>query len=190
MEHNQITDRDRVIAVAAANGVLRADVEITPAAQSMIDLGLTSEVPPPLDADFVEMIRAGMPEQQLGKAVKRRREDLGWSQDQLAGRLVKLGIEMHQTTVAKLEQAKRPIRVNELWALAAVLRMPVDVLLDLRDLQGESDSRQRAIALHVMAEDKAVIEELDDVIQYLQARRANAEGRISGVAQHMPGGTA
>lgn len=52
------------------------------------------------------------------------REERGWSQVEVSERLAYLGFEMHQTTVAKMEKGKRPLRVAEMFALSQVFGLP------------------------------------------------------------------
>lgn len=52
------------------------------------------------------------------------REERGWSQVELSERLADFGIDMHQTTIAKLEAGKRPLRVSEMFGLSHVFGMP------------------------------------------------------------------
>jgi transcriptional regulator with XRE-family HTH domain len=64
-------------------------------------------------------------ERVLCQKVAQLREERGWSQAELARRLSAIGFEMHQTTVAKLEAGKRPLRVAEAIALAQVFGLPL-----------------------------------------------------------------
>lgn len=60
-------------------------------------------------------------ERRAGAAVKRWRIQRGLSQRQLANALSYQGLNMHQTTIAKLEKGKRPLRLAELDAICDVL---------------------------------------------------------------------
>jgi transcriptional regulator with XRE-family HTH domain len=78
-----------------------------------------------LDEDRAELRRALLNhERVLCQKVAQLREERGWSQAELARRLSAVGFEMHQTTVAKLEAGKRPLRVAETFALAEVFGLP------------------------------------------------------------------
>jgi transcriptional regulator with XRE-family HTH domain len=59
-------------------------------------------------------------ERQFGKTIKAMREARGWTQTDLATKLGTLGFEYHQTTIGKLESGARPLRIGELFAMAAV----------------------------------------------------------------------
>lgn len=52
------------------------------------------------------------------------REERGWSQGELSERLADFGIDMHQTTIAKMEAGKRPLRVSEMFGLSHAFGMP------------------------------------------------------------------
>ncbi|MDQ1084193.1 MULTISPECIES: helix-turn-helix transcriptional regulator [Microbacterium] len=52
------------------------------------------------------------------------REERGWSQKDLADEVNRYGLDFHQSTIAKLETHKRPLRVAEMYALSYVFKMP------------------------------------------------------------------
>lgn len=53
-------------------------------------------------------------ERRFGAAVRRYREEAGWSQGELARRLNDLGWKaFHQTTISRIEKGERPIRLSE-----------------------------------------------------------------------------
>lgn len=61
-------------------------------------------------------------EQQIGKRIKDRRDALRLTQGMLAERMRNLGYEgWQQTTISKVEQAERPLRLNEMADLARAL---------------------------------------------------------------------
>jgi transcriptional regulator with XRE-family HTH domain len=64
----------------------------------------------------------------VGKNVRRLREGRDLSQQQLGADLALLGIGMHQTTVAKLEAGSKPLRLNEVAAIAAYFEVPIEWL--------------------------------------------------------------
>ncbi len=80
------------------------------------------------------------PEQQTGELVRHHRIAHGLSQQELAAAMTSLGLSWHQTTVAKTEAAERPIRVNELVALARVLDVPASTLVE--ESRGHAGGRQ------------------------------------------------
>lgn len=58
----------------------------------------------------------------FGQAVRGARNTLGWTLDHLRGRLLDgYGIDLSKTAMARLEQGNRPIRLNEVHALAHLL---------------------------------------------------------------------
>ncbi|MEV6646027.1 helix-turn-helix transcriptional regulator [Amycolatopsis sp. NPDC051371] len=70
-------------------------------------------------------------EEVLSGKIRQLRIDRGWSQEDLAEQLEEIGFKMHQTTIAKLESGKRPIRVSEVFALAFIFRLPMEALWSL-----------------------------------------------------------
>jgi len=77
-------------------------------------------------------------ESMIGRRVRRSRKAQGWTQEQLGQRL-----GMHQTSVAKLEAAARPIRVNELAELAVIFGVkPEDLLRPDTDVAEVADAEQ------------------------------------------------
>lgn len=52
------------------------------------------------------------------------------TQEDMAGRLARLGLEMNQSQIAKIESGERTIADYELLAIAKALRVPVQVLFD------------------------------------------------------------
>jgi len=64
-------------------------------------------------------------EQRFGSKTREMRQARNWSQEDLASRLSEVGVEMHQTTVAKLERGARPLRVSEAVAIATAMGEPV-----------------------------------------------------------------
>jgi transcriptional regulator with XRE-family HTH domain len=60
------------------------------------------------------------PEVQAGRALRRLRAARGWSQEEVARQMKAYGYDFHQTMIAKIEAAQRPIRVRELADFAAL----------------------------------------------------------------------
>lgn len=80
------------------------------------------------------------PEANVGKRTRRHREQRGWSQEELGRRLGNYGFAMHQTTVAKLENGSRPIRLNEVQALADIFGVsPGDLFEEDTSVQNEHE---------------------------------------------------
>lgn len=62
--------------------------------------------------------------------MRRVRQRLGWSQQEVAERMKPFGYNWRQSTIGKIEAAQRPLRLNELADLALMFEIP------LRDLLG------------------------------------------------------
>jgi transcriptional regulator with XRE-family HTH domain len=60
------------------------------------------------------------PEVQAGRTLRRLRMARGWSQEEVARQMKAYGYDFHQTMIAKIEAAQRPIRVRELADFAAL----------------------------------------------------------------------
>ncbi|MCF0087136.1 hypothetical protein B0E37_02196 [Streptomyces sp. MH192] len=63
----------------------------------------------------------GDTELRIGRNLRRIRESLELSQQDIAERLTKLGHRFHQTQVAKIERGERAVRVNEWIAISEAL---------------------------------------------------------------------
>lgn len=70
-------------------------------------------------SSLVENDRASL-EVLFGQRVRELRTERGWSQSELGKRMKAYGHDLSQTTVAKLENGKRPIRLNEAQALCDI----------------------------------------------------------------------
>lgn len=68
-------------------------------------------------------------DKQVGGQVRRLREELGLTQEQLAARLQVLGCDMTRSALAKIEVGQRHIYLHELRCLRDVLKTTYDVLL-------------------------------------------------------------
>ncbi len=79
----------------------------------------------------------------IGRKVKLLREERGWSQSELATRLRELGLDLHQTTVAKMEAGRRPLRVSEAVAIAQAMKLPPNAFFWL-PVPGEDRSLAQA----------------------------------------------
>jgi transcriptional regulator with XRE-family HTH domain len=73
--------------------------------------------------------RRADPEAQAGRALRRLRLARNWSQDEVAVRMTAYGYDFHQTTIAKIEAAQRPLRVRELADFAALYGVEVQDLV-------------------------------------------------------------
>jgi transcriptional regulator with XRE-family HTH domain len=74
----------------------------------------------------------GSQERQVGRQLRRVREQRGLSQQDLADRMKSLGgpyTNWRQSTIYKIEQAARPLRINEMFDLAGALGVPPETLL-------------------------------------------------------------
>lgn len=63
-------------------------------------------------------------EKRVAANIKNERLRSGLSQEQLASALRSYGFDLHQSTIAKIESGKRPIRLAEMFAIADSLSVP------------------------------------------------------------------
>ena len=69
-------------------------------------------------------------DKQFGQRLKKRREELKWTQPQMADMLSNKGVApMGATTLAKIEAGTRSVRINEAVAIADLFDVPLDALL-------------------------------------------------------------
>lgn len=68
-------------------------------------------------------------ERTIGRNMRRIREALNLTQQEVADRMVKNGLRFHQTQIAKMERGERPIRVNEWIAIAEALGVTTEALM-------------------------------------------------------------
>jgi transcriptional regulator with XRE-family HTH domain len=83
------------------------------------------------------------PEAQAGRALRRLRLAQGWSQEEAAKRMQAYGYDFHQTTIAKIEAAQRPLRVRELAHFADLYQVGAHELI--YPLKGSPDEIDREI---------------------------------------------
>ena len=88
-------------------------------------------------------------EARFAARLKALRQARGMTQAELAALVADYGLNWHQTTVAKTERADRPLRLNEVQALADALRLPVLELLRGEEpaFEGDAAEAQRALDL-------------------------------------------
>src|ERR1035437_664589 len=80
----------------------------------------------------------------IGQRVRVHREKRGWSQAHLGKLLADFGAPMNQPMIYKLEHGSRPLRVNEVQALAFAFDVTMDDLLTGRDASEEIVAAEEA----------------------------------------------
>lgn len=93
----------------------------------------------------------------VAKNLRWLRESHGLSQEQLGSDLALHGFGMHYTTVAQVEVGARPLRLNEVAALAALFRVPIESLWQERaqtpdEREAEVQDKRKAAARAADAE--------------------------------------
>ncbi|HYO18168.1 MAG TPA: helix-turn-helix transcriptional regulator [Dermatophilaceae bacterium] len=99
-------------------------------------------------------------EEVVAKNVRWLRESRGLSQQELGSDLALHGFGMHYTTVAQLEVGARPLRLNEVAAIAALFEVPIESLwekggLVLNERETAAQDERRATAQAADAEQHA-----------------------------------
>ena len=87
--------------------------------------------------------------QSFGALVRKARENRQWTQADLAKRLGSLlGKEVNPLAITRTETGKRPVPLDEVAALAQLLNLELDPLLNPPSPHGSADDlRQRAVEL-------------------------------------------
>jgi transcriptional regulator with XRE-family HTH domain len=89
-----------------------------------------------------------------GLQVRKLREARGWSQEEVALRMVMYGYTWHRTAVAKTEAGTRPLDLNETIALAGVFSMTLEQFLSGAPDQMMAVRAENAASRAVRAEGK------------------------------------
>lgn len=127
------------------------------------------------------------PEVQAGRALRRLRLSRNWSQEEVAGRMKAYGYDFHQTMIAKIEAAQRPLRVRELAHFAALygvevqqlIHPPTGSLSEIEQKIAEAEAEQaRATERSLVARRR-----LRDITNELH----ESESEVAMLAQHLAG---
>jgi transcriptional regulator with XRE-family HTH domain len=143
------------------------------------------------------------PEERAGKALRQLRLARGWSQEEVAMRMRAYGYDFHQTAIAKVEAAQRPLRVRELADFAALYGVQVQDLVygparspaETREEAGEVNrqlERARAAGAAAAANLQAARDAVyaaESAYQAAAAEIAKLEGRLAALTadQQKPG---
>ena len=104
------------------------------------------------------------PEVQAGRALRRLRLSRGWSQEEVAVRMRAYDHDFHQTTIAKIEAAQRPLRVRELADFALLYGVEINALI---------------------YPPKASLEEIDQEITVVEERRREVQRDVDVTASQL-----
>lgn len=110
-----------------------------------------------------------------GERIRDHRLSLALSQQMLAAAMTQLGFSWRQTTVAKTEAAERPIRVNELAALAEIFGVGIAQLVD------DSPESRRGTALRESLRANTKQHELNRQIDSIRGQEEQLRGRLNQV---------
>jgi len=132
---------------------------------------------------------------QAGRALRRLRLARNWSQEEVAVRMTAYGYDFHQTMIAKIEAAQRPLRVRELADFAALygaevqdlVYPPTGSLPETDQEIGEVTARrdmvqaQAAEALRQLAAAQVAVHHAQAAHQASAAEAAVLEGRLASL---------
>lgn len=118
-------------------------------------------------------------ERNLVKKFKMLRERREWSQAIMCKHLKKFGLDIHQTTLAKIEAGKRPLRVSEAHIFAFAFEMPLNVVYQL-DIT-ETGGSWTEYGLKYLEEQ--VADEIDYAEKYKATMMETLEGLVDGLAE-------
>lgn len=148
-------------------------------------------------------------ETHFGIRLRELRQRRGWTQQEVVQRLADHGLVLHQTAIARIETAARPVRLNEALTLAAVLGVDLPGLLapsshnvEIAELEEyshalttallearyrvEETARQVTMATHALAQAEAVLDTArkrqrseQQQLQELEMSLAEASMRLS-----------
>lgn len=114
-------------------------------------------------------------EQRFGSQVKQAREERGWTQERVRRHVAELaGIELSQTAFTRLEQGKRPIRLNEAAVLAKLLDIDLEVYSDKLAQLTDEEYEQAKVWLEQVSTEEQEIAQQSSELQY-RMERDNAD---------------
>jgi transcriptional regulator with XRE-family HTH domain len=100
------------------------------------------------------------PEALAGQEIRRLRVARKWTQEEVTRRMKAYGYDFHQTMIAKIEAAQRPLRVRELADFAAMFGVaPHELLYPRPDASSAEDLMEQADALGRAREQAAAAEQ-------------------------------
>jgi transcriptional regulator with XRE-family HTH domain len=115
-------------------------------------------------------------EEHFGAAVRQARENREWTQETLRRLLAERGIHLEKTAMIRLEQGKRPIRLNEVSVLARLFGLDLQAYAGMGpQLTNEKEYEE------ALAEDGRIrqeIQQLEGELDALRSQHAAAEGAI------------
>ncbi|NYI05558.1 helix-turn-helix domain-containing protein [Allostreptomyces psammosilenae] len=107
------------------------------------------------------------------------------SQEDVAERMTRLGHKFHQTQVAKIERGARPIRYDEVIALAKALNVPLfNFMTEAVAGEGEPEFELQEAAFRVEAAEQEW-RTAHDIEQAAKARLEEAEREYRAIAERL-----
>lgn len=126
-------------------------------------------------------------EQRFGTRVRTLRKNLEKSQQDIAEALAaRHGLNLHQTAVAKIEAGTRPVKLTEALAIADVLGVHVDELLDRPQDSSAADQQLRAELHARLSEVQTITRDLGKRERQLKDHLQRAGGDEGGEHPEAP----
>ncbi|MEU4208216.1 helix-turn-helix transcriptional regulator [Rothia terrae] len=116
-------------------------------------------------------------EKALARKFKAMRESRGWSQSYMCQQLKKHGLDIHQTTLAKIEAGSRPLRISDAHIFAFTFELPLNMVYQLDGLDINEHSNY---SLNVIQEELSFWESTEK--QYRESIMQTLDGMIDGAA--------
>lgn len=143
-----------------------------------------------------EVDRRPDPEAQAGRALRRLRVARNWTQEEVAVRMTAYGYDFHQTAIAKIEAAQRPLRVRELADFAALYGVEVQDLVypptrflpeidqEIAEVAARLDQARaaEAAASHQLESARKATRDAEAAYQMSVAEIAVLEGRLTSLS--------
>lgn len=123
----------------------------------------------------------------FGANLKIQREQRGWTQEQLAAKLRDAGIQAHWSTIGKIENGDRSVRVDEAAAIADLFDgMSIDALVGRRAVR-EADTvfalrRGNRLVTQVQWENETLARDLRACAEELEREYPNIAEQLNMVA--------
>lgn len=130
------------------------------------------------EKDILEMSKAERDKHLFRHHMKRLREEKGWTQNQLATELCKAGLDsFKQITVARIEEGKRAVKLEEAGVIAQVLGSYVHYMLTPPKALRYTEHLQRVINRNSDAQTQLITA----ISGYIDARASYHKANIAGM---------
>lgn len=129
------------------------------------------------------MAKAKWTEDYFRKGLKAERERLRLTQEKLAELFKANGLDLHWSTIAKIENGDRSVRIDEAARIADVFQVSLDTLLGRTIAPGRDEVYTEQALVHAMGQTVAMAESLESSLRDRAADVAafHPEGWVRGL---------